>query len=85
MNIQRTLTDMGFITQHNGGGTRVMVWRGKTHTWVASGLDGDMPADDWWLVCEYVNENWDNGEDCERAFDSESDYFSDVIAAMLAD
>jgi len=84
MNIQQKLFDMGFITESMGGGLQAMIWRGKTHIWVATSCDGgELPESDSWLVCEYLNSDWDEGLEDQRAFDSENNYFSDVVASML--
>jgi hypothetical protein len=80
MNIQKQLKAIGFQNESNGGGTEVMVRRGiDGYTWVASALDGDLPEEGDWLICEYRAADWEEGEDCVRSFDSLSDYLSDVI------
>jgi len=84
MNIQQTLATMGFVKEHNGGGTHVMVWRGKDYTWVASANDGDMPSDDDWLISEYRAGDWESLNDDVRTFSSEYHSLATVIAWHLA-
>ena len=83
MDIINKLAAIGFQKEANGGGTEIMIRRGVDgHTWVASGLDGDLPEGDNWLICEYRAADWEEGLDDVRAFGSTHDCLSDVIALI---